>query len=617
MTVRDPLDGLNPGQRAVALSRRHTLAIACPGSGKTKTLAAKAAYFLSQGERVAACTFTRDSALELRERIVREAAPGSQSRLLVGTFHSIDLLMAFPNRVKSDFGSLILRDMRSPFKDKWAIISEGDRRGLIFRAINAANLNGLSLEDASRIIETAKAERSLSKLEPQQAAMVEQYREMLERLGQIDLQDIILLTNEALSKGEMTPLAVNHLMVDEFQDTDIAGFEWVSTHAKAGIVTTVVADDDQSIYGFRRALGFDGLRKFEQRFSAERIMLDTNYRCRAEILGTAGKVINRNTERIEKSLFASKGPGGIIKWKLYEDSFEEGAACADMAQQAVEAKATFAVISRVNRKLDEIQTELIHRGIAYRRSDGSSIFNLPEVQIYGALLRSIIKPVANDLDKVLAFCGMQEDDLAAIHRKFGDNVFIGSVGDFADVNVSTKGKEIWRSFAKKHAAWVKLNTIGGFSMLNLGVCQWLEEFVKKPYSLNNIKKANALYAPKNQTLAERLKLLADAERMGKRRNKGEAEEDPDEQGIIVDLITAHGCKGLEYDWAWIIGLEEGTFPSKDGSLEEERRLCYVAITRARERLFMSSAVAGKISLFVSESGLNAPPVAQMPGALFA
>lgn len=621
MIDKDPLAGLNPEQRASVLSRGHTIAIACPGSGKTKMLAVKAETLLAEGHRVAAATFTRDSAMELRERIVHSAGPGCQSRLLVGTFHSIDMLMAFPGRRTSEFGAMILRDMKSPFTKPWKIISEGNRRNNIFRAIEAAGLTGMALEDASRMIEVAKASKSSAGLEPAEAAMVQQYVDLLSRSGEIDLQDIILLTNDALAAGTMSPLPVDYLLIDEFQDTDIAGFEWASAHAKSGVSVTVVGDDDQSIYSFRRALGFEGLKRFETQFGAKRILLGTNYRCHEEILGSAAKLIQRNTERIEKRLFANKGAGGSVHWQVLDSTEAEAVEVGVKAKQALEEKKTFAVIARTNRRLDDVQSVMIRENIPYRRSDGSNVFNLPEVQVYGALLRTIVKPTANDVDKVLAWAGVSEDDLAAIHKKVGDNIYIGAAGDFANTNVSAQGLETWRSYAKKHLAWQNMNRTGGLSMLNLSVREWLEDFLRKPYTAGNLMKAHSLYATRDATLEAWLKVIADAERMSKSKDKKDAGDKKDgsdaEKVTPVDLITAHGSKGLEYDGVCIIGLEEGIFPSKDSGLEEERRLMFVAMTRARQQLWMSASKGSKPSIFIEESGILATKAELGVRAMFA
>ncbi len=228
------------------------------------------------------------------------------------------------------------------------------------------------------------------------------------------------------------------------------------------------------------------------------------------------------------------------------------------------------------------------------------------MQVYGALLRTLFEATKIDVAKVLSWCGMEEDDLTSIHQIFGNKVLVGNAVDFSDKQVSQKGVDIWRSFAKSHAAWQKANAINAVSLINLGVREWLQEYLAKPYTANNLMKAYALYAPRNLTLAERLKALAHAERMSRQKEEKAADVQLDEHGkkiIPIDLVTAHGCKGLEYDRVWIIGMDEGNFPSKDGSLEEERRLFYVAMTRAREVLSVSCTSPQKISIFITEAQL--------------
>lgn len=590
----NPLISLNPEQREVALHRGNCLAIACPGSGKTKTLSSKAALFLQEGARVAAVTFTRDAALELRERIVKGAGPGSQSRLLVGTFHSIDLLMAFPKRPKSEFGNAILKDMRSPFTAPWQVVKEGLRRNYLLRAMEESGTGVFPFEKASRIIEEAKGSRSTANLEAPHAAMVEIYADLLASNGVIDFQDIILKTNDALRAGTLSTLPVDYLLVDEFQDTDAAQFEWVGHHAKAKVAVTAVGDDDQSIYAFRRALGYGGLERFAQGFNGHRVMLGTNYRCRSEILGAAERLISKNAERIAKRLYADKGAGGTVEWKTYKSAVDEAKAASTHAQAAIDAGASFAVIARTNRQLDVVVSELIFDKIPYRRAEGASIFSYPEVQVYGALLRTLISAERSDIDQVLSWAGMNESDLKEVRRLFGNAIRVGATTDFSNSTVSDHGKEVWKSFAKRHAQWANLKLQKLYTLLNAGVREWLLDHIRKPYRADRIELSHQVYDVRDESLELRLKALADAER-------SERESDADPKAI--SLLTAHGSKGLEYDRVLIIGLEEGVFPNEDSSLEEERRLMFVAMTRAREKLWISASDAKKRSIFVPEAGL--------------
>jgi DNA helicase-2/ATP-dependent DNA helicase PcrA len=295
------LDKLNPNQRSVVDARGNCLAIACPGSGKTSTAASKAACLLEKGERVVAVTFTKDAALELRERIIKLAGEENCARLIVGTFHSICLFMAFPGKAKGRFGREILMEMRTPFQEEWDLVKPGVQFNFVGRALREHGLN-IRGQDALALIEAAKESDSLDHLDEDVRNMVETYLDVMQRAGKIDFQDIILKVNRAMRDGSLTPLSTAHLLVDEFQDVDRAQYEWIEHHARSGVAITAVGDDDQSIYAFRRALGYSAMEKFTREFGAERILLGINYRCRSEILAAAEFLINHNTERISKSL---------------------------------------------------------------------------------------------------------------------------------------------------------------------------------------------------------------------------------------------------------------------------------------------------------------------------
>jgi DNA helicase-2/ATP-dependent DNA helicase PcrA len=592
---------LNPEQRQVALHPGHTLAIACPGAGKTKTMATKAALLLDQGDKVCAVTFTRDAALELRERIMKLADPRGKSRLLVGTFHSVCLLMATPHKHKGEFGRDILAGMRSPFASPPILVKEGVRVSYVMRAIRESGLK-MPVRDATPIIETVKeAGGKLTTIEPEVQQMVDLYVQLMNDAGVIDFQDIILRTNSAMRDGSMSPMPVDHLLIDEYQDTDKAQYEWAAHHGKAGVALTVVGDDDQSIYAFRRALGFAGMEQFAKQFGALQVLLGTNYRCRAEILAAAEQLVSRNKQRIEKRLFAAKGAGGTIIWESFKDNTTEYAAAAEEAMIARDEGAGFAVIARTNDELTLLQAAMTTRGVAYRKTDGRSIFDCPEVQACAALLRLLVKPASNDLDVVLAWAGMDVEDTRKIRKLFGVNIMIGSRDDFLNAGISSKGIDIWRTFAKRHAGWATAKEQGFHATLSFGVHEWLSETLQKPSSQAILDAAREIYKPNDCTLEEQLATVREREEKQKAADK--KDERPEGEGPVALLTTAHGSKGLEFDRVWIVGLDTGAFPSEKSSLEEERRLMFVAMTRAREILYVSGTKVKKPSVFVTEAGL--------------
>jgi DNA helicase-2/ATP-dependent DNA helicase PcrA len=599
--VNDILSELNPEQREVALHVGHCLSIACPGSGKTKMLATKAATLLNEGEKVCAVTFTRDAALELRERTMKLADPRTKSNLLVGTFHSVCMLMASPRKHKGEFGRTILGKMQSPFSAPWNLVKEGVRVGYVIRAIRESGAK-IPMRDATPLIELAKEAGTIPEsLDPQLQEMVRIYIKLMEDAHVIDFQDIILKTNLALRDKSMLALPVDHLLVDEYQDTDNAQYEWTAHHGRAGVALTVVGDDDQSIYAFRRALGYSGMERFAKEFGALQVQLGINYRCRSEILDAAATLISRNTERIQKRLFAQKGEGGVVTWERFKDASTEYAAVAEEAAGALAEGASFAVISRTNDELTLLQAAMHTRGVPHRKTDGRSIFDCPEVQVYAALLRSLIKPASNDLDQVLAWAGMENEDASKIRRLFGSSIIIGSKDDFKNAGMSERGIDIWRTFAKRHAAWTAQKQQGHMATVNYGVYEWLAETLQKPHNPSVLDAAHQMYEVDGTSLEDHLAKMRSRELSQSQADKKEPEA---EAGPVAMLTTAHGSKGLEFDRVWIVGLQAGSFPSEKSSLEEERRLMFVAMTRAREALFISGTKDKKPSMFVSEAGIT-------------
>lgn len=598
MTIRelgDPLANLDPEQREVALFPGHCLAVACPGAGKTGTLAAKAAHLLLQGYRVAAVTFTRESALELRHRIVTLSGPSSKPRLLVGTFHSIDMLMAFPGR-NSEYGRAILQDMKSEFTSPWNIVKEGVRRSYIIRAIQAVGIKNMDLNVASNWIEVCKEMPDHKNAEPEILEMVSVYGDLLLKAKQIDFQDILLLTNKALKEKTITPLPIDFLLVDEFQDADEAQSIWTEIHGRSGAAVTAVGDDDQSIYAFRRALGFEGMDRFAQRFGAHRVLLARNYRSHSEILDVASNLIAKNIIRIDKQMVSHKGAGGTVVWETFANRALEANAIAEEAFVAQGKNVDFAVIAQTNRELDEPERALLDRGIPYKRTDGSSIFDCPEVQVYAALLRTLIKVKSNDVDLVLGWAGMSPEDCLEVRALFGSRILVGGKNDFASSKLSDAGIDIWRSFAKKHNEWRVLYEKQLYKMLNSGIHEWLLETLLKPNRPKLVDVAFSMFEVGSDTLEVRLESIKAAEERHKRK-------DSDPEAWFVTLVTCHSSKGLQYDWVWIVGLEDGGFPNDKSSLEEQRRLMFVAMTRAKNILWMSCTTDKKPSVFVKESGV--------------
>ena len=596
------LEKLNPDQRQAAECKTHCLVIAAPGSGKTGTLASKAAFLLSDGvTRVAAVTFTRDSALELRHRILKLAGESALPRLIVGTFHSVDMLMAFPPK-KLGMGSDILKEIKSPFNKKWILASNGSRISYILRAMKDAGVDeaDTDLKEATKLIELSKS--GVAHPNERHANMAIVYDELLSRHGEIDFQDILLLTNKALKDGTLTPLPVDYLLLDEFQDTDQTQLDWAFIHGERSKITAV-GDEDQSIYGFRNALGNSGMTAFQRHFNAEKIILGVNYRSRSEILSPAGTLIAKNFNRQDKVLFSAKGPGGTILWDKFHSSEAEAMACALFSQKALREKASMCVLSRTNRKLESIEAAMMILGVPCKLAEGESIMDSPEYELYKSAIAAFTKPTAKAIDLLLAWAKVPELDLQEIHRVFGVELKERSINDFKGASISPEGRKIWRNLSVYAPQWADSARNGLFTLMHNGIKDWLNAYTTDKRSLSRIEIISNMFMPlEGKTLLDAVERLSAIEKNSKSKTPDESD------AAAVFLTTAHGSKGLEFDRVWIAGADSETFPES----EEERRLFYVAMTRAREHLVISTSGKNTQSLFVDQCGVPRAPVDHFP-----
>ncbi len=553
-----PIDAaLSDAQRAAAEADGHCLTIACPGSGKTRLLAARAARLLAADEgRLCAVTFTREAAKSLRERILAMAGQRQKKRVAAGTFHA-----------------LALTQLKGGGLSDFRIMGEGERRHLIWRAIREAR-EDLSLDDALAAIEAFKSsmfpppDRGLSPA----ANVFVAYQELMSKHKAYDFQDILLNTVRAMNDGSLRPMPVTWLLVDEAQDMDEVQYAWVKAHVAAGVETTLVADDDQCIYGWRYALGFSGLRRFEEDTGAQRFTLETNYRCRPEILTPAAQVIGVNTNRFPKAIQASRSPGGTFEAIQYPDTEFEIAALVDRIQAH---PAGWAVLARTNRLLDQVEKSLGARGIPYVRIGERSLWDRPQCALFLSLVQSLAGGDPAGYSHVLARAGMHGAVLEQASAWF-QQILAGDdsapAPDNADLHDSHR--TLVRRFARVCVDWRKLILEDGRVELALsGIAHWLAGNIDENAADFYLWTAIAL-SQLSGPVTDRVSRLL----MGR-----DAPPGPDS----VYLMTLHSAKGLEFEHVWIIGAEDGTIPHRDSNMDEERRLFYVGMTRAMENLVVS------------------------------
>lgn len=602
------LNDLNEPQKEAALENGNCLVLAGPGSGKTKMLASKTANDLSKGIKIVAVTFTKDSAIEIRSRIMKITNGKFKENLLVGTFHGLCYMLLSPPK-NPTFGKNILAGIKGINNFKMDIATEGDRQSYVQRALDLALIPDIDTEMAASLIEQAKALFTLDKpMDNNQKRLFVAYQEVMKRNHKLDFQDLISETVKGFRNGTILPFKTDKLFVDESQDIDMLQYEWIAQHTRRNVKTMLVGDDDQSIYGWRSAMGYIGMEKFGTEFNAKRVILNINYRCKEEILSSSSILVQKNQGRLLKNLIAHKGVGGKVELRQYvknrvgtddDRSVITKAECDELAiqlQQEIALNKSCAVIGRTNSVLDDVEESLVKFRVPYTRQAGGSILDKQEAAIFANIVELVCdKNKKSGVDNLLSWAGMTEDGLQSLHHAFGNVSLAGLSTKLANnIDISEHDKKIFNDFNKRLANW-KENRARSEYLVIEGIKTWMIERAQTPYSLKIIEAFAAILDNIDDTLEKRIDVI---------KSKKDKKEEKDDDGNLINkvmLITAHSSKGLEWDTVWVVAVDDESFPDKKSGVEEERRLMYVAMTRARDKLIVSCSK--RPSQFIDEADL--------------
>lgn len=558
---------LNGPQLDAVKHDKHTSVIACPGSGKTRVLQTKACYILETAPAsvVAAVTFTRDSADEIAHRIADAVSSPPKNRLITGTFHRT-----------------MLKQLRA-HSPGLRLLSMAEQRSLLARA-RAAVAPKHSMEECEHALEHMKSSldpKPRKEWEYLDSAIFERYQHHLVSHDAIDFADIMSLTVRHMANGRIPTLRVSHLLVDEYQDTDGIQAQWIRHHIDAGVWVTVVGDDDQSVYGWRHARGYQGLRAFQEITGAKVVTLDTNYRCYAEILEPAARLIGHNVERMPKQLRAGKGPGGGAEIIRYASEPEEVNGIVSMTADEPDR---WALIARTNILLDDYEAALRRAGVPYNRVGSGSMWNSPPIQTFLMLLASLSDGSGIGLEHALTFSGGTESDVDLIR---GSKAF--DCRGPAPEGLSP----IADTFLARLATWRGLEERGNLTALILSAKTYLLPSVHRKKQ-DFFLKAVDIFSTLKGDLAGRLRTVL-----------SNRESEKDAKGVT--LMTMHGSKGLEFERVVVVRVNAGVVPSAKSTDEpEERRLFYVGMTRAKERLVITHIGDALPSPFLAQTGLPLP-----------
>lgn len=567
---------LNPYQERAVLAPGHCTILACPGSGKTRVLSERSAYLLNNHTlgRLCAVTFTNHSAVDLKKRVLSACGQDKASRLAVGTFHSVAL-----NQLK--------RNLRRESMPR--LLSDGESLAVLRRCIRQ-HASGYSFESVVAAIQGAKArmdEKNFADLKTQ--AVYEEYQSVLASERSMDFADILLLAVDKMQKGEIPPLPIQWLLVDESQDMDAVQMEWILLHARNGVHVTLVGDDDQSLYSFRHALGYDGIREVGFALAATEVTLPINYRCAANILNHAAKLIGHNKNRAPKKITPHRTDDGVVMKVRAFDRADEMSKMVEVIKTHDNGRG-WAVLARTNTILDDVELGLLDAGIPFLRTGGKSVWEGILGSTFAGLLRTILDGSWTGIANALSFCGIQASQINNhSHKTSGD--CLSRLDEAIDgMEEGSAGYKTLQRLRGGFAAWISLREKNRAALIVYGVSDFLANYCKqKQYDL--LKRLETTLVSMPGSLQQRLLLIG-------RDSKAES------SSRTVEIMTMHASKGLEFDNVWIAGVEEGNLPHTDSTEEDERRIMYVGMTRARHKLFVSSATEeGLESRFMTEAGL--------------
>ena len=609
--MQDILKGLNDKQyEAVINTEGPCLVIAGAGSGKTKVLTHKIAYLLQEKNiapwNILAITFTNKAANEMKERITRLV--GEQAKdLWMGTFHSIcvKILRSHIDRIG--------------FDSSFIIFDTSDQRTLVKRCVKELNLDDKMFTERSVHSEISNAKNEM--LEPDQyaaratgdfrkekiAQVYEKYQKSLKENNAIDFDDIINFTIKILEQNddirEYYSNKFKYILVDEYQDTNKAQFTLVKLLAEKHGNITVVGDNDQGIYSFRGA-DIANILNFERDFEGTKIIkLEQNYRCTGNILKIANSVIKNNETKYEKKLWTENDIGELPKIYLASDEYDEGRFIANQIEhlrlQEKYKYSDFAVLYRMNTQSRAIEDILSREGIPYKVVGGLKFFERKEIKDIICYLRLIQNPMDN-----LSLIRIINEPKRGIGKTSLDNI-----QDLAIENETSMYDVI------KNADQYGLNRVFMNSREFIDAIEELRS--RKNYMLISelvkltLKKTGYLEALENEKTIEsenRIENLEEFLTVAMEFEKEEADnslesflegmtlssdiDNVDDEEESVTLMTLHSAKGLEFPVVFLVGMEEGIFPGyksigEQSELEEERRLCYVGITRAKDNLYLT------------------------------
>ncbi|MFW1211476.1 DNA helicase II [Vibrio parahaemolyticus] len=609
------LDGLNDKQReAVAAPLENLLVLAGAGSGKTRVLVHRIAWLMSVEQAspfsIMSVTFTNKAAAEMRGRI-EELMMGSASGMWNGTFHGIC------HRI------LRAHYLDAKLPEDFQIIDGDDQQRLLKRLIKAQNLdekqwparqvawwiNGKKDEG----LRPAHIDAYHDPVTKTYLQLYTAYQEACDRAGLVDFAEILLRAHELLRDNKFVrehyQARFKHILVDEFQDTNNIQYAWLRMMAGPECHVMIVGDDDQSIYGWRGAK-VENIEKFTREFpSVTTIRLEQNYRSTKTILEASNTLIANNTERMGKELWTDGVVGEPISVYSAYNELDEARFAVNKIKEWQDKGGALndaAMLYRNNAQSRVLEEALIQAGLPYRIYGGMRFFERQEIKDALAYMRLMANrnddaafervvntPTRGLGDKTLETirraardrgCTMWEASVAMLDEKVLAGRAAGALGRFIELITALEDDTLEMPLHEQTDHVIKYS--GLFAMYEQ------EKGEKSKARIENLEElVTATRQFEKPEEAEEMSLLtAFLTHAALEAGEGQADEFED----AVQLMTLHSAKGLEFPLVFMVGVEEGMFPSQmsaeeAGRLEEERRLCYVGMTRAMQKLYITYA----------------------------
>lgn len=617
--MNNMLDKLNERQKeAVLATEGPVLVLAGAGSGKTTVLVNRIAYMISEKHirpwNILAITFTNKAAREMKDRIERLLGDTAKD-MWIGTFHSvcvrilrscIDLL-----GYSRDFVIYDTADTKTVMKECLRELDIDEKsfpvRNVLSIISNAKN----DLMDAATFENVYKSDYRMSII----AKIYYRYQTKLRKNNAVDFDDIILNTVKILSENpdvlSKYQDKFQYILVDEYQDTNNSQYLLINLLAQANRNLCVVGDDDQSIYKFRGA-NIGNILNFEDDYSdVQKITLDQNYRSTQNILDAANSVISNNKGRMGKSLWTSNGDGNKVFVYTGTNEYDEARYIARQIKKHFDEQGSFsdcAILYRTNAQSRVIEEMLMRESVPYKVLSGLRFYDRKEIKDIIAYLRVVYNPnddvslarIINEPKRKIGNATLEKARNIAREKETSLYDVISHADDYPEFKTAIKKllgfSEIIQSLIKLKDT-VTIEDLTGRILNDTGYMPALimEDTTESKTRIENLGEFISVITEfeKNEEMGntlgeflENISLVSDIDGY-------------DENEDSAVLMTIHSAKGLEFPIVFLSGLEEGLFPGmrsmeSDDDIEEERRLCYVAITRAKEQLYITKTISRTI-----------------------